>query len=102
MSDIQNLTAVFVICKIIIQDLYQIFFLVIADDQIDRLIFFQLRACCLHITADRHNSRRRVHFLCPVQHLARFPVGNIRHGTRVDNINIRSFPERHNLISCIL
>ena len=32
----------------------------------------------------------------------RFPVGDICHGTRVDNINIRSFPERHNLISCIL
>ena len=84
----------FYLGKIIIQICTRSFFWLLPTID-DRLIFFfQLRACCLHITANRHNCRRRVHFLCPVQHLARFPVGNIRHGTRVDNINIRSFPER--------
>ena len=36
-----------------------------------------------------------------VQHLPRFPVRNVRHSTRIDNVNIRSRCKRHDLVPSV-
>ena len=54
-----------------------------------------------HITAAGHDNRIGIHLFRFVQHLPRFPVRNVRHGTRIDNVNIRSRCKRHDLVPSV-
>ena len=74
-------------------------FLIIAHDHVHHLISFQLILSILHITACRHNQCLRIHLFGLMQHLTGFPIRNICHRTRIDNISIRARSKRNNLIS---
>ena len=63
--------------------------LMIPEDDVDGKIILQLLPCCLGIAARRHDHRLRIHGPGAVQHLAGFPVRDIRHGAGIDHIDVR-------------
>ena len=85
-----------------IQNLNQIFLFIIPDNDINTLI--NLSACffCLHITSCRNYDCIRIHLFCTVKHLTGLSVCHVSHRTSIDNIHIRAFFKRHDLISIFL
>ena len=88
-------------CQKVFQNIHKIFLLIISDDQINRRILFEFFPSRLHITAAGHDNRIGIHLFRFVQHLPRFPVRNVRHGTRINNVNIRSRCKRHDLVPSV-
>ena len=89
-------------CEIFIQQRYQVFFPVIADDHVYGGVLFQLFSCRLHVAACCHHHCVRIHFLCPVQHLPGLAVRDIGDRTGVDHIHIGLLLKRHDLIARLL
>ena len=94
-------STVLTFCQKVFQNIHKIFLLIISDDQINRRILFEFFPSRLHITAAGHDNRIGIHLFRFVQHLPRFPVRNVRHGTRIDNVNIRSRCKRHDLVPSV-
>ena len=92
----------FVLALIFLQHLYNLFFLIIAKNQIHSFVFIQFSLICLHIAPCCHHNGIRIHFFCFMQHLPGFSVCNIRHRTCIDQIYICSRFKRHNLVTGLL
>ena len=84
------------------QDSQQILFLIIANHNINTWIYLLLVLLRLHIASRSHHNRIRIHLPGPVEHLPGLAVRNVCHGTGVDNVDIRAFFKRNDLIPCIL
>ena len=74
---------------------------VVADDQIDRVIFFHAFGIGLHVAADRDDDGIGVLFFRAVQHLPALPVRDIGHGAGVDDIDVRLVLKRDFFVSLI-
>ena len=85
---------------IFFQRFYDLLFLIISKDQIHSAVLFQLLCICLDITSCCHNNGIRIHFFCLMEHLSGFAVCDIGDCTGIDQINIRPFFKRNDLISC--
>ena len=72
---------------------------VVSDDQVNGGILSQFVRRRLDITSCRNYHRVRIFCLRAVQHLAGFFICNVRHGTGVDDIDIRFFLKAHDLIA---
>ena len=85
---------------ILFQNFHDLCLLIISEDQVNRVVFFEFFCVCLCIASGSYHDRIRVHFFCLVQHLSGFTVCNIRNRTGIDQIYVRSFRKRYDLISC--
>ena len=87
---------------IFFQDSQQILFLIIANHNINTGIYLLLVLLRLHIASRSDHHRIRIHLPGPVEHLPGLAVRNICHGAGVNNVDIRAFFKRNDLIPCIL
>ena len=92
----------FLLCKICLQNVYDILFAVIANSQVYAVVHFNLFSSGLHITAHSHHNGMRVLLLGPVQHLSALPVGNIGYCTGIYDINVRSLIKWYNIVTLFL
>ena len=82
-----------------LQNLHNIFFVVISDGQINAFVLFHRFPACLYITSNRHHNGVRVQLLCSVKNLPAFSVCSIGNGTCIYNIDIGLPVKWHNAIS---
>ena len=82
-----------------IQNLNQIFLFIISDNDINTLVNFSACFFCLHIASSCNYNCIRIHLFCTMEHLTGLSVRHVSHCACIDNIHIRAFFKRHNLIS---
>ena len=93
------LTILILFFFIIFQDFNNILLLIITNDNINT--FRDIIFLSLYIAAAGNNNRIRVHLSCFMKHLSGLPVRHIRDGTGINDIDIRTFLKRHDLISML-
>ena len=81
------------------QNLRQLLFFIVADQNIRRQRLLQTLRRCLHIAACRNDHRLGIALSRPVQHLPGLSVSHVRHRTRIDDIYICLSLKRHDLIA---
>ena len=100
-ADVFDLRGRSALCRVFVQDPHQVFFMIVSEHNVNaRILAFPVLR--LDVAARCHDDGVRVHLPRPVQHLPGLPVGDIRHCTGIDNIDVRPFFKRHDLVSCLL
>ena len=76
-----------VVLNILFNNLYNLALHVVANDQINQRIFFQLLFGRLHIAAHSNNDAIWVLLLCPMHHLSGLTIRHICYCTGIDHVN---------------